>query len=407
MQFVQSQNHAIKSELQLLLCPILCHLYIELLKGKDSHPAIEFLKRFAHIVAPVDNLETPLASKINGSAVSSVATHSSDNDTAAAGGSSAGTNGVTPSATTQITFLREPENEHTTHGYFKNLVQLMSTCLRIDELDSMEQTRTFRYGKYETELSLQALYALKHFLIKNGHVIILHVLQTWFLFDIIDGFEGPVDEDEALYGADSDTELTDMIDLDLNASKPRVNSELNVNAHNQQALFKRPPTFAKPAAVAPASNRSRTNVAADIKQEENPKWNHVRRAVLKLSNRSEEPIRVLKVVNSDNRLSCGDVDPSECHLVCGFGDSTVKLWQLNHSTIGGRKPFARFATRTCEWSLTNYDVDSSDDDDDDDDAGGGGASAKRQGGSRATYSDHTTETRDERSLRQWCHENVL
>lgn len=433
MQFVQSQNHAIKSELQLLLCPMLCHLYIELLKGKDSQPAIEFLRRFAHIVAPVDNLETPLANKINGSASVAMSFNSIENDIIGGGGaaSSAGgsssaatTNGtnITPSATTQITFLREPENDHTTHGYFKNLVQLMSTCLRIDELDSMDITRNFRYGKYETELSLQTLYAVKHFLIKNGHVIILHILQTWFLFEIIDGLDGPIDDDEAIYGADSDSDLTDLIDMDLNSTKHRLDNDVK-HLTTQQQQFKRPSsTFAKPAALSipinitsNGNNRTSSTLNDDGKKSEtSQKRNNVRQSVVKLTNRTEEPFRVLKVVNSDNRLACGDIDPAECHLVCGFADSTVKLWQLNHSTIGGRKPFARFSTRTCEWSLTNYEIDSSDDDNNDDcdeyddnDKKYGtkfGTTTQRK---RPTYMDHTVEKRDERSLREWCHENVL
>lgn len=470
MQFVQSQNHAIKMELQLLLCPMLCHLYIQLLKGKDSQPAIEFLRKFAHIVAPIDNLETPLANKINGSASAAISMNSLDNNDIGASSSSSssnsnsnasgnitfgGTNGcsiITPTATTQITFLREPENEHTTHGYFKHLVQLMSTCLRIEELDSMEMTRNFRYAKYETELSLQTLFALKHFLIKNGHVIILHILQTWFLFEIIDGIDGGLcDDDESIYGADSDSDLNDIIDMDLNSTKYRSDNVTTTTTTTtpttsttttQNQHFKRPSsssssssTFVKPAAPlssssstflsnngnsrssssSSSSNRTSCGLPDDtkIKQENNHKWNNVRRTVVKLTNRTEQPIRVLKVVNSENRLACGDIDSAECHLACGFSDSTVKLWQLNHSTIGGRKPFARFSTRTCEWNLTNYEIDSSDDDNVDDDCDDDEMDSKNftygstRYRKRPTYTDHTTEKRDERSLREWCHENVL
>lgn len=65
-----------------------------------------------------------------------------------------------------------------------------------------------------------------------------------------------------------------------------------------------------------------------------------------------------------SRLSTGIIDPSECHLACGFEDSTIQLWQLNRSTIGGRKPYASYSKRCCQWSLENSTETSSDDEDD-------------------------------------------
>lgn len=78
------------------------------------------------------------------------------------------------------------------------------------------------------------------------------------------------------------------------------------------------------------------------------------------------------------RLSCGNIDENECHLACGFDDSTVRLWQLNQSTIYGRKPYASFRDRLCGWNLDHNRT--SDDDDDDDDGGGD----DEEGGDEAT-----------------------
>lgn len=64
------------------------------------------------------------------------------------------------------------------------------------------------------------------------------------------------------------------------------------------------------------------------------------------------------------RLSTGAIDPTECHLACGFEDSTIQLWQLNRSSIGGRKPYASYSRRCCQWSLENNTETSSDDEDD-------------------------------------------
>lgn len=75
------------------------------------------------------------------------------------------------------------------------------------------------------------------------------------------------------------------------------------------------------------------------------------------------------------RFTSADVDTQQCHIVCGFEDSTVRLWPLNQSSYGGRKPYASFTSRLCSWNAA-HDINdlSSDDfaeeDEDDDDAVG-------------------------------------
>lgn len=85
-------------------------------------------------------------------------------------------------------------------------------------------------------------------------------------------------------------------------------------------------------------------------------------------------------VKPSYRLSCAEVDPLDCHVACGFDDSTIRLWQINQSTMKGRKPFASHMRQNCEWSLDNdyLDLSSTDSDDSDDDGNGKlGVSHKR------------------------------
>lgn len=63
------------------------------------------------------------------------------------------------------------------------------------------------------------------------------------------------------------------------------------------------------------------------------------------------------------RLTSGHIDNNECHMACGFEDSVVKLWQLNQSTVYGRKPFSTFNNSACEWNLEHCNEFSSDDED--------------------------------------------
>lgn len=343
-QFVQSQTQPHRSELEIILRPLLCHLYIELLKGKDSSAALEFLKKFADdVIGPVENNANPLPNKINGSSM------------------------------TQITFFHEADNENSTQQYFKELVQLMSQCLRIEDLDHMELTRNFRYSKYEIELSLQSLFALKHFLVKNGHVLLLHVLQTWFWFDVTDARDS--DDDDTCMVAECVGNGTED-ESGENESDGGCQSIMSLKAKDiGERLVK----------MEKDVDSEKVKKSADeevmLKKRITHKLKHLRRTVLEMKTH-EQPVRVFKVESGHSRyvlvrhklaililvscfrLSTGTMDPLECHLACGFADTTIQLWQLNRSTIAGRKPYASHSNRCCQWNLESSSGTSSDDDDD-------------------------------------------
>lgn len=262
-QFVQSQPLPYKNELEIILRPLLCHLYIELLKGKDSSVALEFLKKFADgVIGPVESIANPLPNKINGSSL------------------------------TQITFLNETENENSTQQYFKDLVQLMSQCLRIEDLDHMELTRNFRYSKYEIELSLKSLFALKHFLVKNGHVLLLHVLQTWFWFDVTDARNSD-DDDICMITerAENGTEDESGENESDGGCQPVVSLKTK---EVSERLVKNEPEE--------DSEKVKKSAEGDImlKKRITHKLKHLRRTVLEMKTH-EQPVRVFKVENGTSR----------------------------------------------------------------------------------------------------------
>lgn len=303
VKFVETQSiPSIKYELEALLWPLVCHIYIEMIKGRDSRPAAEFLRKFAYLFGPIENLSAPVENIVNGSPSED---EQLQHDIFVP---------PTPSATSQITFVRdanyemngvlsdngdanddndngdgeadetvdenvddqvdgvaednvdgiadgnddanddendenndnehenENENEHEieiendnengivddsgensvvfSYGdlvderidYFRELVSSLSLCLRTDELESIEITRKFRNAKYDMVLSLPALYALKHFMAKQGHVVILHILQTWFSFEIHEALRDS-DADETDYDSDADDTI-EFYDID-------------------------------------------------------------------------------------------------------------------------------------------------------------------------------------------------
>lgn len=406
MKFVQTQTvPAVKSELQSLLWPLMCHIYIEMIKGKDSRPAAEFLRKHASLIGPVENANSPVANELNGQSQDNQPSQQPEQQTdTQRKESSSGL--AQPSSTTQIIFVSSdgksskssssPNKSDTElncndiSDYFKELVQSLSLCLRIDEIESIEIANNFRSAKYEMILSLQSLYALKHFFAKFGHVIILHILQTWFSLDIREFLNESDNEDDddmdveqnertnncpEKNGTDTDSDDFDFQDSTYqlrNTNKEiknlicKVESEIKtinglgatmrVDPTNKTDLFPTPSLADCLPTVMP--NRQSFTVV------QNKYLQNVRARVMR-SRKMDLPTRVFNLINVDHRLTSCDIDRNDCHLVCGFNDSTIKLWQLNQSKMRGRKPFRPFSNRLCEWSLDNCDSSSSSDSDND------------------------------------------
>lgn len=412
-KFVQSQTvPAVKAELQMLLWPLMCHIYVEMIKGRDSRPAAEFLRKYAHLIGPVENLYSPVVSEVNGqSHANQTQTEHSQSDSQHKDTASL----PLTSSTTQITFLTDDTdtlrtksstssqksdielNSNDISDYFKELVQSLSLCLRLDEISSIDIVRNFRSAKYEMVLSLQAVYAMKHFLAKSGHVIILHILQTWFSLDIreflnelekdsdedFDDLDEPDSNDLSNNGienngsdlhANSDSEEFDFRDTNerLNNSHSeirnliaKVESEIRtINGMNKSMA-----SLSGDASVANRADSFPTSLLADCLPSvtpdrksfsvvQNKYLQNIRASVLR-SRKLEPPMRVFNVLNADNLLSCCDMDKDECHLVGGFDESTIRLWQLNQSKIRGRKPFRPFSSRFCEWCVEDCESASS------------------------------------------------
>lgn len=225
---------------------------------------MEFLKKFADaVIGPVESIAQPLPNKINGSSL------------------------------TQITFFHEADNENPTQQYFKDLVQLMSQCMRIEDLDHMELTRNFRYSKYEIELSLQSLFALKHFLVKNGHVLLLHVLQTWFWFGVTDVQDS--DEDDVFMTAER-TENGTEDDSGENESDGGCQSVMSLKTKEVGAD--------RSVKMEPEEENEKVKKSSQegvmLKKRITHKLKHLRRTVLEMKTH-EQPVRVFKVENGTSR----------------------------------------------------------------------------------------------------------
>lgn len=423
LKFVQSQTiPSVKAELQTLLWPLMCHIYIEMIKGRDSRPASEFLRKYASLVGPVENLYSPIGGETNGQSNENSAQSETEKDIAGIT--------LTTAPATQILYAKSDTdsgrlkasptmahkndielNLNDIRDYFMELIQSLSLCLRLDDINSIDIVRNFRSAKYEMVLSLQSLYAMKHFLAESGHVIILHIVQNWFSLDIR-GFlyESEKDSDEdldevstgdAASGID-DSDSHDVINngnvenngtdvttaparqcMDANDFDFRDSSGQMNGAHSEirnlvtkvaseiRTINNMNKSMSKLGGSGEKANRSDSfstplvDTLPAIAQEcktfnvvQNKYLQNIRAAVMR-TRKLELPMRIFNVMNADHMLTSCDIDVGQCHLACGLDDSTIKLWQLNQSKMRGRKPFGPYSSRFCEWSLENCESGSS------------------------------------------------
>ncbi|XP_031620240.1 uncharacterized protein LOC116338864 [Contarinia nasturtii] len=424
-KFVQSQTvPAVKAELQTILWPLMCHIYIEMIKGKESRPAAEFLRKYAYLIGPIER-SCPVVNEMNGQ------THGNQAQFEQMQTDTQRKDITSPPLTTQIIFANEDTadimrtkstptsslnarkndielNSNEMSDYFKELVSSLSLCLRIDEISSIDITRNFRSAKYEMILSLQALYAMKHFLAKSGHVIILHILQNWFSLEIreylnelehdsdedmddvddIDGNEQISNNGIENNGSDLPAHSDDGEEFDFRDTNCRLNnshSEIRNLIAKVESEIRTVNGMNKSISSIGSGDTGTKNradsfptlsladclptVTPDRKSftvVQNKYLQNIRASVIR-SHKLELPMRVFNVLNADHQLSCCDVDKDECHLVCGFDESTIKLWQLNQSKLRGRRPFSPFSNRLCDWCLENCETSSSSSEIDSDD----------------------------------------
>ncbi|XP_053687581.1 uncharacterized protein LOC128737024 [Sabethes cyaneus] len=192
--FIECQPEQVRLELSELVNPLLCHLYIEMLKGRDWRPAIEFLRNHAPLLghiepssAPVGNSPLIMNQKINGTV--------EDQQTA----------GIPVSTVQHAAIVYSPASTVATTNTagaskletFKQLISKLSQITRIQDLESDPLTLQFRSCQYEIRLCQAAVVALRRYLGKYGHSLILHILRNWFYFDTSD------DKDFADYSPDT------------------------------------------------------------------------------------------------------------------------------------------------------------------------------------------------------------
>lgn len=59
-------------------------------------------------------------------------------------------------------------------------------------------------------------------------------------------------------------------------------------------------------------------------------------------------------------MTSASLDPLECHLVAGFNNSVIQLWQMNQHSTRGKNLYERYSSH-CRWDLNNFCEENEDD----------------------------------------------
>lgn len=204
IKFIQCQRSAVvRRELEALLPPIVCHLFIEMLKGKEWRPAHDFLRKYSCLVGSIVE-------------VTQIRTNGSDPAL------------MMPQP---IQFLSQPPQSSLTNSnsfhrmskqppqlfqlpldesklsMFRELISNLSCLRRLDDAKDNKLISNFRSCKYNTRLANRTLSILNKYLTKHGHVLLIQILHLWFNMDLYELHE--TSEDGNLSSSSSSSSFED------------------------------------------------------------------------------------------------------------------------------------------------------------------------------------------------------
>ncbi|XP_075147831.1 will decrease acetylation [Haematobia irritans] len=326
-QFVESQAEELRIELKRFYAPLLCHLYVELIKGRETKAAVDFLRKYSHLVAPVDTYEAPFPTKINGCSVPSVD-----------GNLESGWQHL------NIRFAREAfTDDEPELDFFMKLVQKLSACQKLETIEQDPEVAQFRSSKYEIHTNEAVANALKTFLEKRGHVLILNLIYTWIHIHIIDNEVKQLSEDTLFMPTDEDDD-EEMVTV----VKSKSHSSSSERSSNK-----------RPAEEAAGDMQ---NIKTEMDASESKEMHQNVQDCLKTLKECREQVfknplecpRIVKIADKNQGLTSASIDPLECHLVAGFNNSVIQLWEMNQRSTRGKNIYDRFSTSHCRWTINNY-----------------------------------------------------
>ncbi|XP_037950897.1 TAF5-like RNA polymerase II p300/CBP-associated factor-associated factor 65 kDa subunit 5L [Teleopsis dalmanni] len=324
-QFVEAEKDEHKLELRRFYGPLICHLYIELIKARESNAAADFLKKYANLIAPVEQSDTVL-NNIN----SSVPVESCVESTNA--------------SRNNIKFVQDVDFEKPLElQYFIKLIETLSACTTSEEILSDVDVVHFLSTKYEIHTTQNVVDALNSYLKTKGHVLILNIICMYVHINIVENEARNWTGDQLKVGFNeedlSDDELEELTAKTITLS--------------EDDIFKKPlPVFLKSSQSAKSATKTR-----ETKQNRLQAVRQCLQVVKTIRKSITENQAILpeyiKIADRDKGLTSSDIDMNRCHLIAGFNSSEVNLWQMNQQTCRGKSMYRRITDRTCCWEINN------------------------------------------------------
>lgn len=192
VKFVQCQkNTIVRRELETLLPPLVCHLFIEMLKGKDWRPAHDFLRKYSSLVGPIQEIPPQ---KINGTDPNTMAPQQINflqHHTTSNFHQNSAYQRLPSTSSQQLSQLNVDEQKLCV---FRELVTNLSCIRRLEDVKDNKLIINFRSCKYKAKLAKKSLTILNKYLSKHGHVLIIQILHVWFTMNLYELHEDSNDD---------------------------------------------------------------------------------------------------------------------------------------------------------------------------------------------------------------------
>ncbi|KAG5673540.1 hypothetical protein PVAND_003580 [Polypedilum vanderplanki] len=377
IKFVQCQrNSIVRKELELLLPPIVCHLYIEMLKGKEWKPANDFLRKYACLVGSVQEVSQQ---KNNGSDPSFLAphpihflpqshtSHLHQNIYNRFIPSTSSTSKHQSPCLNQLSSIDEQKL-----NMFRELISNLSSLRRLEDVKDNKLICSFRSCKYKAKIANKTLFMLNKFLSKHGHVLLIQILHLWFCIDLYDLHDDDSSSSSSSGSSSSSSSSSEMNNFAeyadsnmLHRNRSHSSSMIKTNSMHDRFNDHDPSycdTLGKD--IKFNANKSALNQTCDDNSDffdgggnshsnSNLKMKRLQECLHRVDSKYHKPLRIFNINFTDNSLCTASTDKQLCHLAAGFEDSTIVLWSINGFENCGHKPFQTFDDRLCQWSINN------------------------------------------------------
>lgn len=287
---VQCQkNNTVRKELESILPPLLCHLFIEMLKGKDWRPAHEFLRKYSPLVGAIQEIPTQ---KSNGTDTNLMPHQISFLPNQNASNLPQQLPSSSRNQPNQLVQLNIDEQKLTV---FRDLIVNLSSVRRLEELKDNKLITSFRSNKYRTQMATKSLEILNNYLSKHGHVLIIQILHVWFSMELYELDQELNDDNSA---SSPDCAISKKFEYPNDARKVhRIVCYSDKAQSDKDAKMKTINRFHQSG----EAEKHNEEAAAGGETVENKNLKRLQDCLQRVENKYHKPIRIFNINYSENR----------------------------------------------------------------------------------------------------------